>query len=86
MASKAANPFAEPEAIKRFRRKHRINQSMFWARLGVTQSGGSRYENGRAIPNAVVMLLNITYGTNRGAEKLVEQLRAWKDPSSASKV
>lgn len=34
-----------------------MNQSQFWSMMGVTQSGGSRYENGRDIPPAVQMLL-----------------------------
>lgn len=34
-----------------------MNQQEFWAVFGVTQSGGSRYENGRAIPKPVRMLV-----------------------------
>lgn len=78
MASKPTNPFAEPGSIQCFRHKHQMNQNAFWSRLGVTQSGGSRYENGRNIPSAIVMLLAITYGTDRGSEKMVEKLRDWK--------
>lgn len=26
-----------------------LNQSEFWSRVGITQSGGSRYETGREI-------------------------------------
>ena len=33
------------------------NQSAFWSRFGVTQSGGSRYESGRALPKPVAVLL-----------------------------
>jgi hypothetical protein len=33
------------------------NQSAFWQRFGVTQSGGSRYESGRTIPRPVRMLI-----------------------------
>lgn len=43
--------------IRRFRQELRMNQSQFWSMMGVTQSGGSRYENGRDIPPAVQMLL-----------------------------
>jgi DNA-binding transcriptional regulator YiaG len=35
------------------------NQSVFWTRFGVTQSGGSRYESGRNIPKPVRMLLTL---------------------------
>ena len=34
-----------------------LNQKDFWARFGVTQSGGSRYESGRAIQRPLRMLL-----------------------------
>lgn len=34
-----------------------VNQSAFWARFGVTQSGGSRYENGRSIPLPLQILM-----------------------------
>lgn len=33
------------------------NQSVFWQRFGVTQSGGSRYESGRGIPRPVRLLI-----------------------------
>ena len=38
-----------------------LTQVEFWERVGVTQSGGSRYENGRRIPTPVRMLLKIVY-------------------------
>ena len=38
-----------------------INQRSFWARLGVTQSGGSRYEQGRPLPPPVAQLLDAVY-------------------------
>jgi len=34
-----------------------VNQSVFWTRFGVTQSGGSRYESGRNMPAPLKMLL-----------------------------
>jgi transcriptional regulator with XRE-family HTH domain len=39
------------------RKTEGINQSEFWSRFGVTQSGGSRYENGRNIPGPTQILL-----------------------------
>lgn len=33
------------------------SQAVFWARFGVTQSGGSRYESGRAVPRPTAMLV-----------------------------
>jgi len=35
------------------RRKLSLNQSEFWGKIGVTQSGGSRYESGRNMPRPV---------------------------------
>jgi hypothetical protein len=40
------------------------NQSTFWARFGVTQSGGSRYESGRNIPKPVRLLMSL-YATGK---------------------
>lgn len=37
------------------------NQTEFWGRLGVTQSGGCRYETGRNIPTAVRRLFVLVY-------------------------
>ncbi len=39
------------------RKKLNLNQTAFWSRYGVTQSGGSRYESGRAIPKPLAILL-----------------------------
>jgi DNA-binding transcriptional regulator YiaG len=39
------------------RKKDNLNQKDFWARYGVTQSGGSRYESGRNIPKPLAILL-----------------------------
>jgi transcriptional regulator with XRE-family HTH domain len=40
-----------------YRKSQGLNQSNFWKRLGITQSGGSRYESGRNVPNPVKLLL-----------------------------
>ena len=55
-------------ACKTFRRNLRINdqkvgmnQQDFWGRVGVTQSGGSRYESGRDIPESTQALLALVY-------------------------
>ena len=53
------------------------NQTGFWSRVGITQSGGSRYETGAcSIPEPVAMLLDLVY-TSKGP-KLLEKLRAGK--------
>lgn len=43
--------------LKEMRKSLKENQSFFWARFGVTQSGGSRYESGRNLPKPVALLL-----------------------------
>lgn len=43
------------------RRKLGLNQLQFWSKLGVTQSGGSRYESGRSMPRPVRELLRLVH-------------------------
>ena len=43
------------------RRKLGMNQSEFWGKIGVTQSGGSRYESGRNMPRPVRELLRLVH-------------------------
>ena len=43
------------------RRQLGINQLAFWGPLGVTQSGGSRYESGRNMPRPVRELLRLVH-------------------------
>ena len=52
-----ARPKSPLSDLAAYRRATNQNQSDFWSRFGVTQSGGSRYESGRNLPNAVAMLL-----------------------------
>ncbi|HMV54360.1 MAG TPA: helix-turn-helix transcriptional regulator [Rhodocyclaceae bacterium] len=42
-----------------YRRARGENQSEFWRRFGVTQSGGSRYESGRSVPKPVRLLMTM---------------------------
>lgn len=67
--------FTTPEDVIHYRAKKGLNQTEFWGRVGTTQSGGSRYESGRNIPNATKMLLTIVYGTQKQAEAIVNMLR-----------
>ena len=60
--------------IKEYRKKHRIRQSDFWQRVGITQSGGSRYEGARAIPEPVQLLLAIAYGSRSERNQALAQL------------
>jgi len=43
------------------RRRLGLNQSEFWGKIGVTQSGGSRYESGRNMPKPVRELLRLVH-------------------------
>jgi hypothetical protein len=43
------------------RRKLGLNQYQFWSPIGVTQSGGSRYENARNMPKPVRELVRLAY-------------------------
>ena len=45
--------FEKIENIRDIRKKLGLNQMDFWSRIGVTQSGGSRYESGRNMPKPV---------------------------------
>jgi DNA-binding transcriptional regulator YiaG len=38
-----------------------MNQHDFWSQIGVTQSGGSRYESGRNMPKPVAELLRVVH-------------------------
>ena len=38
-----------------------LNQQEFWTKIGVTQSGGSRYESGRDMPKPVRELLRLVH-------------------------
>ena len=46
---------------KDVRRKLGMNQQEFWTKIGVTQSGGSRYESGREMPKPVRELLRLVH-------------------------
>jgi hypothetical protein len=60
-----------------------MNQQQFWSPLGITQSGGSRYESGRNIPKAVLELLKLLYveridikSIKRGDWEVVQYLKS----------
>ena len=46
---------------REIRRRLGLNQEEFWTQIGVTQSGGSRYESGRAMPKPVCELLRLVH-------------------------
>lgn len=61
--------------LKAIRKKIGLNQAEFWGRLGITQSGGSRYESGRDVPEPVQILLNIALERPASSAKVVNRLR-----------
>ncbi len=50
-----------PIDAREIRRKLGLNQQQFWSKIGVTQSGGSRYESGRNMPRPVQQLLRLVH-------------------------
>lgn len=61
-AERAAPPPAHamnPSTIRIYRQLKRESQERFWGRFGVTQSRGSRFELGMAMPMPVVILLHL---------------------------
>mgnify|MGYP003547392698 CR=1 FL=1 len=46
---------------REIRRRLGLNQEQFWTQIGVTQSGGSRYESGREMPRPVRELLRLVH-------------------------
>lgn len=53
--------FAAIPNPREIRRQRGLNQSDFWSRVGVTQSGGSRYESGRKMPKPVCELVRLVH-------------------------
>ncbi len=54
LAGKAPKP-------RYIRQRLGLNQQEFWSKVGVTQSGGSRYESGRAMPKPVRELVRLVH-------------------------
>ena len=52
-------PPSAPIDLRKFRISKRESQEKFWGRFGVTQSSGSRFETGLAIPAPVAILLKL---------------------------
>jgi transcriptional regulator with XRE-family HTH domain len=61
-----------------YRKTNGLNQSQFWSRFGVTQSGGSRYESGRNLPRPVAMLVWLREKGRITDQDLEEALKAIK--------
>ena len=46
---------------RNLRQRLGLNQQQFWSAVGVTQSGGSRYESGRGMPRPVTELVRLVH-------------------------
>jgi hypothetical protein len=56
-----AAPAVDRVLIIAYRKKKKESQRRFWARFGVTQSRGSRFESGAEIPAPVSILLGLYF-------------------------
>ena len=75
-APKAPKLFLQSgEQAAALRKKLGVNQSIFWSRIRVTQSGGSRFESGRKLPHPVQLLLHLAYAPEAQALALLTYLR-----------
>ena len=74
------------EEVRALRQKLGLSQSEFWAPFQTTQSGGSRYESSRDIPNPVQALLNIAFNTDAKAAAIFDELRAFGNPKKKAKA
>ncbi len=54
-------PFSEIENPRDIRKKSGLTQTEFWGAIGVTQSGGSRYESTRKMTKQVRELFRIVH-------------------------
>lgn len=50
---------SERPGLRQFRIGKRESQATFWARFGVTQSSGSRFETGLGVPPPVALLVKL---------------------------
>jgi transcriptional regulator with XRE-family HTH domain len=57
----------DPRAV---RERLGMNQTDFWSAVGVTQSGGSRYETGRDMPKPVQTLVRVIHMEKIDLDKL----------------
>lgn len=55
-AAKKAKPVYKTY-VQQLRKESGTNQTDFWTRFGVTQSAGSRFENGRKMPMPLTLLI-----------------------------
>lgn len=80
------------QSPKELRIKLGLTQGGFWAPVGVSQSGGSRYETGRKLPAAISTLLHLVHiegidlGALKGQHALVGRYLSLQDPEAYEKL
>lgn len=75
MASKVKVSKAPSINALKLRKSLKLTQAQFWNPIGITQSGGSRYENGRRLPSTVRSCLLIAYSPLEKAMNEYQRLR-----------
>lgn len=77
---------------KELRIKLGLTQGGFWSPVGVSQSGGSRYESGRKLPAAISALLHLVHiegvdlSSIKGQHTLVGRYLSEQDPEMYAKL
>lgn len=66
---------AAANVFKKMRVNLDLNQHEFWSRVGVTQSGGSRYESGRKVPAPTKTVVDLAYAPAKKALEALAKLR-----------
>lgn len=69
----AKAPKSPLKDLRAYRESLGENQTQFWGRFGVTQSGGSRYESGRSVP-APVSILILAYSNGLLSNEVLRKL------------
>jgi hypothetical protein len=62
----------ELRELRELRLRHKLNQSNFWQRFTITQSGGSRYERGRPLPRPLALLIHFWHSGKITDKELAE--------------
>ena len=76
--NKLSPPKFSGKELRMLRKEKHLNQSEFWNAINVTQSGGSRYERGREIPDQVAIMIELVHihGIDLSTKKARKQLKA----------
>lgn len=59
--------------LRDLRRSLGLSQRIFWAMVGVTQSGGCRYEYGRRVPKPTSEMVRIVHIVGISSEKITRK-------------